>query len=102
MRVPADGSPAETLAYGLRMPFIGVHPRTGLITASDQQGHYVPATPLHLIRNGQFYGFISLLLPKEQYPAPIADPLTWIPHPVNASGASSAPGSSRAGRGPCS
>jgi mono/diheme cytochrome c family protein len=88
LRVPADGSPAEVLGYGLRMPFIGVHPRTGLITASDQQGHYVPATPLHLIGGEQFYGFISLLLPKEQYPAPIAEPLTWIPHPVNPSGAS--------------
>ncbi|MFM1767945.1 MAG: hypothetical protein RJA22_474 [Verrucomicrobiota bacterium] len=88
LRVPADGTPAEVLAYGLRMPFLGVHPRTGLITVSDQQGHYVPATPLHVIRDRQYYGFLSLLLPKEKYPAPIADPLTWIPHPINASGAS--------------
>lgn len=88
LRVPADGGPAEVLSYGLRMPFIGVHPRTGLVTASDQQGHYVPATPLHRIGDRRFHGFISLLLPKEKYPAPIADPLTWIPHPVNASGAS--------------
>jgi mono/diheme cytochrome c family protein len=76
------------LAFGLRQPFLGVHPLTGLITASDQQGHYVPATPLHVIRDHQFYGFISTILPKEKYPAPIADPLTWIPHPINASGAS--------------
>lgn len=88
LRVPTNGAPAQVLGYGLRMPFIGVHPRTGLVTASDQQGHYVPATPLHTIRDGQFYGFISLLLPKEKYPAAIADPLTWLPHPVNASGAS--------------
>lgn len=88
LRVPADGSPAAMLGYGLRMPFIGVHPRLGMITASDQQGHYIPATPLHVIRDKQFYGFISLLLPKEKYPAPIAEPLTWIPHAVNPSGAS--------------
>ncbi len=88
LRVAPDGRSSRTLGWGLRMPFIGVHPRTGRITASDQQGHYVPATPLHLIRDRQYYGYLSLLLPKEQYPAPIADPVTWIPHPVNASGAS--------------
>lgn len=88
MRVSADGKSATMLAYGLRSPFVGVHPRTGLITASDQQGHYVPSTPLHIIRDQQYYGFLSVLQPKEEYPAPIADPLTWIPYPVNASGAS--------------
>ena len=88
LRVPPDGRPATVLGWGLRMPFLGVHPKTGLITASDQQGHYVPATPLHIIQGNQFYGFLSLLLPKEKYPAPIADPLTWIPHPINASGMS--------------
>jgi glucose/arabinose dehydrogenase/cytochrome c551/c552 len=86
LRAPRDGSTATVLGWGLRMPFIGVHPKTGLVTASDQQGNYVPATPLHIIRDHQFYGFISMLLPKEKYPAPIADPLTWIPHAINASG----------------
>ena len=88
MRVSPDGTTATMLAYGLRSPFVGVHPKTGLITASDQQGNYVPTTPLHIIRDQQFYGFLSSQLPKEKYPAPIADPLTWIPYPVNASGAS--------------
>ena len=88
IRVSPDGREGTVLGWGLRMPFIGVHPKTGLVTASDQQGNYVPATPLHIIRDQQFYGFISLLLPKEKYPAPIADPLTWIPHPINASGVS--------------
>jgi len=86
LRVSRDGSAVTVLGWGLRMPFIGVHPKTGLVTASDQQGHYVPTTPLHIIRDNQFYGFISLLLSKEKYPAPIADPLTWIPHSINASG----------------
>jgi cytochrome c2 len=87
LRVSPDGETATVIGWGLRQPFIGVHPRSGLVTASDQQGNYVPATPLHIIREGQFYGFISMLLPKEQYPAPIAEPLTWIPHAINASGA---------------
>lgn len=88
LRISPDGKTVTEVAYGLRQPFLGVHPRTGLVTASDQQGHYIPTTPLHIIRDHQFYGFISQLLPKEQYPAPIADPLTWIPHAINASGAS--------------
>ena len=64
---------------------IAVHPQTGLVIASDQQGHYIPSTPLHIVRDRQFYGFLSDILPKEVYPAPIAAPLTWIPHDVNAS-----------------
>ncbi|MBI1178583.1 c-type cytochrome [bacterium] len=87
LRISPDGKHSEVLAYGLRSPYLGVNPKTGLITASDQQGNYVPTTPLHIIRDHQFYGFLSKLLPEEKYPAPIADPLTWIPYPVNASGA---------------
>lgn len=86
LRVAADGKSYKTLGWGLRQPFVGVHPKTGLVTASDQQGNYVPSTPLHIIKDNQYYGFLPELLPEEKYPAPIADPLTWIPHPVNASG----------------
>ncbi len=87
LRVSRDGKSATVLGWGLRQPLIGVNPISGLVTASDQQGHYVPATPLHVIQAGQYYGYIPLILPKEKYPAAIADPLTWIPHPINASGA---------------
>jgi len=87
LRISPDGRSATVLAHGLRSPIIAVHPKTGLVTASDQQGYYVPATPLHIIRDGQFYGFLPAIVPKEKYPAPIADPLTWIPHAINASGA---------------
>jgi mono/diheme cytochrome c family protein len=86
LRVSADGKRATQLAYGLRQPNISVNLRTGLILASDQQGHYIPTTPLHVIKNEkQFYGFLSDKLPREQYPAPIAEPVTWIPHAANAS-----------------
>lgn len=88
LRVSADGRRVTVLGHGFRQPFIGVDPRTGLVTASDQQGQYVPTTPLHEVRDGQFYGFLAGFQPREQYPAPIAEPLVWIPHAVNASGAS--------------
>ena len=85
LRLSADGRTATRLGYGLRQPNISVHPRTGLVVSSDQQGQYIPSTPLHIIEGDQFYGFLSDKLPKESYPAPIATPLTWIPHAVNAS-----------------
>ena len=85
LHISADGRTATVLGYGFRQPQIGVNVRTGLVTASDQQGHYIPTTPLHIVRDRQFYGFLSDKLPREVYPAPIADPLTWIPHSVNAS-----------------
>ena len=85
LRISADGRRTTVLGYGFRQPNISVNPRTGLVLASDQQGHYIPTTPLHVVRDRQFYGFLSDKLPKEVYPAPIAEPLTWIPHAANAS-----------------
>ena len=85
LRLSADGRVATLLGYGFRQPNIGVDPRTGLVTSSDQQGHYIPSTPLHIVRDGRFHGFLAPFAPIEQYPAPVVEPLTWIPHPVNAS-----------------
>ena len=85
MRVEADGSGATTLGWGLRQPFASVDPRSGLVISSDQQGNYVPSTPIHIVRDGQYYGFLPDAQPKERYPAPIADPLVWVPHAVSAS-----------------
>ena len=87
IKVAADGKSIEVIGYGLRQPFIGVNPKTGLVTASDQQGHYVPSTPLHIISGHRFYGHLPTIAEKEKYPEAIAEPLTWIPHPVNPSGA---------------
>ena len=85
LRISADGRRSTVLGYGFRQPNLGVNLRTGLVTASDQQGNYIPSTPLHIVGDGQFYGFLSDKKPREVYPAPIADPLTWVPHAANAS-----------------
>ncbi len=90
LRVSPDGTSVAVLGWGLRQPFIGVDPKTGTVTASDQQGHYTPATPLHFIGGRQYYGFLTGIEPKEKYPARIAEPLTWIPHSINPSGAGQA------------
>ena len=86
IKVAPDGKSFEVIGYGLRQPFIGVNPKTGLVTASDQQGHYVPSTPLHIIEKHHFYGHLPTVAPKDKFPEAITEPLTWIPHPVNPSG----------------
>lgn len=86
LRVSADGKSYTVLGTGFRQPYAGVNPKTGLVTAGDQEGHYTPTSPLYILKEpAEFHGFLSALLPKEEYPAPIAEPLTWIPHQVNAS-----------------
>ncbi len=90
LRVSPDGRTVTVLAHGLREPFLGVNPKTGLVTASDQQGNYVPSTPIHVIGGNQYYGFLPSKEPKEQYPEAIADPVVWIPHSINASGVTQA------------
>ncbi|HEY1081967.1 MAG TPA: DUF6797 domain-containing protein, partial [Prosthecobacter sp.] len=87
LKVAPDGKSFEVIGHGLRQPFIGVHPETGLVTASDQQGNYVPSTPIQIIEKNQFYGHLPTIAPPEKYSEPIAEPLVWIPHPVNPSGA---------------
>lgn len=87
LQVSADGERVEVLAHGLRQPFIGVHPASGLITTSDQQGHYVPATPLKIIEENRYHGFLPLFLSEDRQTESIVEPLTWIPHPINPSAA---------------
>ena len=86
IKIAPDGRSIQVIGYGLRQPFIGVNSKTGLVTASDQQGNYVPSTPLHIIADHHFYGHLPTVAPKEEYPETITEPLTWIPHPVNPSG----------------
>jgi hypothetical protein len=87
IKVAADGKSFEVIGHGLRQPFIGVHPVTGLVTASDQQGNWVPSTPIQVIRDNQFYGHLPNAAKGEAYPEKVAEPLVWLPHPVNPSGA---------------
>jgi mono/diheme cytochrome c family protein/glucose/arabinose dehydrogenase len=83
--VSADGRAIRTFATGLREPNIGVHPRTGLIASSDQQGNFVPSTPVLLLREGGYYGVPPTAHRADTSSA--APPLVWIPHEVDASGA---------------
>lgn len=87
VEISPDGKAYTLIASGLRQPYLGIDPKTGVVTASDQQGNWVPATPIHLIERGQHYGFLPGTLKNPTHPQPIREPLVWIPHFVNQSGA---------------
>lgn len=78
LKISADGRNCEVIATGLRGPYLGIHPETGVLTASDQQGNFVPSTPIYLIKKGDYYG-VSPTVHRNDNPE-IAPPLTWIPH----------------------
>lgn len=84
-KVSADGRSYEIVASGFRQPFIGLDPKSGVLTASDQQGNWVPTTPLHVIEPGKHYGFLPPM--EKEHPKPITPAMVWIPHFVNQSGA---------------
>lgn len=89
VKVAPDGLSYEVVATGLRQPYIGYDPETGILTSSDQQGHWKPATPIYQIEEGKYYGFQPAKFKENAvHPAPIAPPEVWIPHFINQSGAS--------------
>jgi len=72
-------------ADGLRNTYFTIRPGTDQIYASDQQGHWVPATPVHRIVEGGYYGF-QRAAPWGKPEPEITPPLCWIPHTVAGSG----------------
>jgi cytochrome c2 len=85
-RVSPDGRSMEMVASGFRGPYLGIDPKTGLLSGSDQQGHHMPSTPVMLIGKDDYYG-VEATAHREEIPE-ITPPLTWIPHAVDRSGVS--------------
>jgi mono/diheme cytochrome c family protein len=84
LRISPDGQHVTRLAHGFRQPYLGYDPVTGQIAASDQQGHYVPSTPVDFVKKGGYYGHPNEPGDKDRLVSP---PLTWIPHQECGSGA---------------
>ncbi|MEX0646865.1 MAG: c-type cytochrome, partial [Balneolaceae bacterium] len=89
LEISEDGRSSEIIASGFRGPYLGIHPETGLLTASDQEGHSVPSTPLLSVKKGDYYG-VPATAHRETVPETITPPLMWIPHSVDRSGTSQA------------
>jgi glucose/arabinose dehydrogenase len=84
LRISPDGKSSELFSSGAREPFVTVHPKTGIVTSTDQQGHFIPSSVSYLVRRGDDFGF-----PQEK-PANLALPLVWIPHEYDSSSTSEA------------
>lgn len=85
-KISADGRSMSQVASGFRGPYLGIDPKTGFLTGSDQQGHYMPSTPIMAIRQDDYYG-----VPATAHRAEISEitpPLVWIPHAEDRSGVS--------------
>lgn len=90
LKVSKDGAKLEVFATGLRAPNgSGLGPN-GWLTVSDNQGHYMPASKLNLIREGGFYGMRQAAhgkAPPEDNIHAYDQPICWLPMTVdNSSG----------------
>ena len=83
LSISADGKQVDYFAYGLRNGYLSSHPSEDLVTAGDQQGNWVPATPFHIVRPDSFLGYELGAPAVEQE---IQPPALWIPHRVAQSG----------------
>lgn len=88
IHVAPDGNSYEVVATGFRQPYLGYDAKTGILTASDQQGNWKPATPIYRVEQGRYFGFQpEKFKDKVTHPATISPPEVWIPHFINQSGA---------------
>ncbi|TLV02163.1 DUF6797 domain-containing protein [Dyadobacter luticola] len=83
MQISPDGRRFEMIATGLRGPYLGYNPKSGMLTATDQQGNFVPSSPIYIIKKGDYFGVIPTMHRSDN--PQIAPPLTWIPHSVDRS-----------------
>ncbi|MGB0580133.1 MAG: DUF6797 domain-containing protein [Limisphaerales bacterium] len=78
LKVSPDGRSIEVVSTGFRNPNgMGVSP-TGVVTAADQQGGWVPETRLDICKKGGFYGFVPASK-RETQPTSFDGPLCWVP-----------------------
>lgn len=88
IRVSKDGSKSEIVCTGFRAPNgVGIGPK-GELAVSDQEGHWVPANRINLLREGGFYGNKMALLDRD--PPTYDPPVVWLPPKVDRSPAEQA------------
>ncbi len=93
IRVSPNGDSMEVIATGFRQPWaIGLSPE-GHVTVSQQEGPWVPQTPVHMIdtesRKGAFYGFDpNNFRSEDPYPRDLGfePPIVWLPRHIDNTG----------------
>jgi glucose/arabinose dehydrogenase len=86
VKVSKDGSQLEVVATGHRAPNgMSVGPN-GELTSADNEGNWVPASRVNLVKPGGFYGHVYTAH-RKQVPTDYDKPLLWLPHQMdNSSG----------------
>ena len=87
VEVLPGGDSVRVHADGFREPYLGAHSMRDFMTASDQQGNFVPSTPIYVVREEEYYGVPASARRSAPHPDP-PSPLTWIPHQADPSGTS--------------
>jgi|GEM_PF-775315 len=93
IRISSDGARMDLIATGFRQPFgMGISPE-GHITVSQQEGTWVPQTPVSKIdlenRKGSFYGYQpDRFRMEDPYPRELGyePPIVWLPRNIDNSG----------------
>ncbi|MCP5112045.1 MAG: hypothetical protein GY953_14545, partial [bacterium] len=90
LKLDPEGKRLETVCRGFRVPNgVAVSPE-GYITTSDQEGHWIPSTPVAWCTPGSYHGYAW---GGDVDPARVDDydpPLTYLPISVDNSGAGQA------------
>jgi hypothetical protein len=78
LKVSPDGKKLEVFASGYRHPIgLGVSP-TGLITAADNQGNWIPASAIQVVEPGSFHGYMPEVHQPDKRDS-FDQPLCWMP-----------------------
>ena len=87
LRASPDGATLAPFATGWRHGNGLAISASGEIVTSDNQGEWVPATRLDVVRAGEFHGYVPAWRGAGR-PEGFAPPLCWLPHEVdNSAGA---------------
>ena len=70
MKVSKDGSKIETYATGVRAPNGMCVSPTGQVTIGDNEGSWVPTSPLHWVKQGSFLGVVATALTARKWSSP--------------------------------
>lgn len=94
MRVPPEGGAAEVVAWGIRTPNgMGILPDDRL-TVSDNQGPWMPASKISLIREAAFLGNMPINDEQKAWleqrhggrlPTSFEEPIVWMPQELDSS-----------------
>lgn len=85
LKLSKDGQKLDIYATGLRMPNGSAVRGDGRVTVSDNEGVWVPASPIHWVSDGDFLGVCSTAHGKETHPP---RPLCFMPQRVESSACS--------------